>query len=180
MEPLKFKIQNVICIPIKSMNDQQLFAVSESYTIAFTALMAFKKDGFEKIWLDKNGEYIIASEFDGEFSINSMYCPITKKDRDSILKVKPIKSPKMPKDERSVGAYKYYLSKGFDVKTKSLDRKAEYLENIEEVEKVEEIVEVEEEIVLDIDVILDKISRLGIKSLKKEEKDFLDNQNNNI
>jgi hypothetical protein len=40
--------------------------------------------------------------------------------------------------------------------------------------------EVEEEIVLDIDVILDKISRLGIKSLKKEEKDFLDNQNNNI
>ena len=171
MEPLKFKIQNVICIPIKSMNEQQLFAVSESYTIAFTALMAFKKGEFEKIWLDKNGEYIIASEFDGEFSINSMYCPITKKDRDSILKVKPIKSPKMPKDERSVGAYKHYLSKGFDVKTKSLDRKAEYLENIEEVG---------EEIVLDIDVILDKISRLGIKSLKKEEKDFLDNQNNNI
>lgn len=177
MEPLKFKIQNVICIPIKSMNEQQLFAVSESYTIAFTALMDFKKGEFEKIWLDKNGEYIIASEFDGEFSINSMYCPITKKDRDSILKVKPIKSPKMPKDERSVGAYKYYLSKGFDVKTKSLDRKAEYLENIEEVLEIEEI---KQEVILDVDIILDKISKLGIAALSKEEKDFLDNQNNNI
>ena len=177
MEPLKFKIQNVICIPIKSMNEQQLFAVSESYTIAFTALMDFKKGEFEKIWLDKNGEYIIASEFDGEFSINSMYCPITKKDRDSILKVKPIKSPKMPKDERSVGAYKYYLSKGFDVKTKSLDRKAEYLENIEEVLEIEEI---KQEVILDVDIILDKISKLGIAALSKEEKDFLDSQNNNI
>jgi hypothetical protein len=177
MEPLKFNIKNVICIPIKSMNEQQLFAVSESYTIAFTALMAFKKGTFDKIWLDKNGEYIIASEFGDEFSINSLYCPITKKDRDSILKVKPIKPPKMPKDERSVGAYKYYLSEGFDIKTKSLDRKDKHFESIEE---VEEILEVEEEIVLDIDVILDKISRLGIKSLKKEEKDFLDNQNNNI
>jgi hypothetical protein len=102
MEPLKFNIKNVICIPIKSMNEQQLFAVSESYTIAFTALMSFKEDGFEKIWLDKDGEYIIASEFGGEFSINSLYCPITKKDKDSIIKVKPIKPPKMPKDDRSV------------------------------------------------------------------------------
>ena len=180
MDPLKFKIQNVFCIPLKSMNEQQLFAVSESYTIAFDILVELKNSSFDRIWLEKGGVYMIAYEFDGEFSINSMYCPITKKDRDSILKVKPIKSPKMPKDERSVGAYKHYLSKGFDVKTKSLDRKSEYLENIVEVEKVEEIVEVEEEIVLDIDVILDKISRLGIKSLKKEEKDFLDNQNNNI
>lgn len=177
MEPLKFKIQNVFCIPLKSMNDQQLFAVSETYTIAFDALMGIKNSGFDKIWVEKGGDYMIAYEVGDEFKINEMYCPITKKDRDSILKVKPIKSPKMPKDERSVGAYKYYLSEGFDIKTKSLDRKDKHFESIEE---VEEILEVEEEIVLDIDVILDKISRLGIKSLKKEEKDFLDNQNNNI
>jgi len=170
MEPLKFNIQNVICIPIKSMNEQQLFAVSETYTIAFTALMSFKKDGFEKIWLEKDGDYAIAFEIDGEFSINPMYCPITKKNRDSILKVKPIKSPKMPKDERSVGAYKYYLSKGFDVKTKSLDRKVEYLDNVEDVE------EINEEIILDVDIILDKISKLGVGSLSKEEKEFLDNK----
>jgi len=175
MEPLKFNIKNVICIPIKSMNEQQLFAVSETYTIAFTALMTFKKDRFEKIWLDKDGEYIIASEFDGEITINSIYCPITKKDRDSVIKVKPIKPPKMPKDERSVGAYKHYLSEGFDIKTKSLDRKDKYFE-IEEAEIVEEI----KEVILDVDIILDKISKLGIKALSKEEKDFLDNQNNNI
>jgi hypothetical protein len=158
------------------MNEQQLFAVSETYTIAFTALMSFKKDRFEKIWLDKDGEYIIASEFDGEITINSIYCPITKKDKDSVIKVKPIKPPKMPKDERSVGAYKHYLSEGFDIKTKSLDRKDKYFENIEEAEIVEEI----KEVVLDVDTILDKISKLGIKALSKEEKDFLDNQNNNI
>ena len=177
MEPLKFNIKNVICIPIKSMNEQQLFAVSESYTIAFTALMSFKEDGFEKIWLDKDGEYIIASEFGGEFSINSLYCPITKKDKDSIIKVKPIKPPKMPKDDRSVRAYKHYLSEGFDIKTKSLDRKDKYFEGIEEAEVVEEI---KQEVILDVDIILDKISKLGIKALSKEEKDFLDNQNNNI
>jgi len=176
MEPLKFNIKNVICIPIKSMNEQQLFAVSETYTIAFTALMTFKKDRFEKIWLDKDGEYIIASEFDGEITINSIYCPITKKDRDSVIKVKPIKPPKMPKDERSIGAYKHYLSEGFDIKTKSLDKKDKYFE-IEEAEIVEEI---KEEVVLDVDTILDKISKLGIKALSKEEKYFLDNQNNNI
>jgi hypothetical protein len=158
------------------MNEQQLFAVSETYTIAFTALMTFKKDRFEKIWLDKDGEYIIASEFDGEITINSIYCPITKKDRDSVIKVKPIKPPKMPKDERSIGAYKHYLSEGFDIKTKSLDKKDKYFE-IEEAEIVEEI---KEEVVLDVDTILDKISKLGIKALSKEEKYFLDNQNNNI
>jgi hypothetical protein len=174
MEPLKFKIQNVFCIPLKSMNDQQLFAVSETYTIAFDALMETKKSGFDKIWVEKGGDYMIAYEIDGEFTVNEMYCPITKRDKDSILKVKPIKSPKIPKDERSVGAYKYYLSKGFDVKTKSLDRKSEYFENIELVEAVKE--EISEEVILDTDIILDKISRLGITSLKKEEKDFLDNK----
>ena len=174
MDPLKFKIQNVFCIPLKSMNEQQLFAVSESYTIAFDILVELKNSSFDRIWLEKGGVYMIAYEIDGEFSINAMYCPITKKDRDSILKVKSIKSPKMPKDERSVGAYKYYLSKGFDVKTKSLDRKSEYFENIELVEVVKE--EITEDVILDIDVILDKITRLGITSLSKEEKDFLDNK----
>jgi hypothetical protein len=174
METLKFKIKNVICIPLKSMNDQQLFAVSETYTIAFTALMTFKKCTFDKIWLDKNGDYIIAYQFDDEFIVSKLYCPITKKDRDSILKVKPIKSPKMPKDERSVGAYKYYLSQGFDVKTKSLDRKSDYFEKLNfNIEEVEEIIE---ETILDIDVILEKISKLGITALSKEEKDFLDNK----
>jgi hypothetical protein len=54
MEPLKFKIQNVFCIPLKSMNEQQLFAVSESYTIAFDALIEIKKSG-------KNGPDIKAN-----------------------------------------------------------------------------------------------------------------------
>jgi len=170
MEPLKFKIQNVFCIPLKSMNEQQLFAVSESYTIAFDALIEIKKSGFDKIWIEKGADYMLAYEVDGEFSINEMYCPVTKKERESIIKVKPIKSPKMPKDERSVAAYKYYLSKGFDVKTKSLDRKEKHLTNLEEVS------EVEEEIILDIDVILEKISKVGIKALREEEKNFLDSK----
>ena len=32
------------------------------------------------------------------------------------------------------------------------------------------------EIILDVDIILDKISKLGVKALSKEEKDFLDNK----
>ena len=177
MEPLKFKIQNVFCIPLKSMNDQQLFAVSETYTIAFDALMGIKNSGFDKIWVEKGGDYMIAYEVGDEFKINEMYCPITKKDRDSIIKVKPIKPPKMPKDERSVRAYKYYLSKGFDVKTKSLDKKDKYFESVDEYMEVEET---KQEVILDVDIILDKISKLGIAALSKEEKDFLDSQNNNI
>ena len=151
MEPLKFKIQNVFCIPLKSMNEQQLFAVSESYTIAFDALIEIKKSGFDKIWVEKGGDYMIAYEVDGEFSINEMYCPVTKKERDSIIKINPIKSPKMPKDE-------------------SLDKKGEHLTNLEEVS------EVEEEVILDIDVILEKISKVGIKALREEEKNFLDSK----
>jgi len=159
---LKFDIKKVICINIGSLNEQQLFSISENYFLGFEALVTIKKEGFDKIWVEINGDYLIAFMFDDEdFTVAENFCPITKKERDSLLKLKPVKTPRIPKNENCLKNYEYYLSKGYNIKTKSLDEK---------------LTEMTETKVFDVDTILDKISFSGIKSLTKSELKFLDEQ----
>ena len=146
---MKFDINKVICISLKSHNHQQLKAISEFYKLDFDGLIKIK-ESFSKIWVESSGEYAIAfvsNLGDGDIEINDMYLPITKREKDSLLKIKPMKTPKKPKNLIVVYT---------------------------EVEDV--ITEDISDIVLDVDVILDKISFKGIESLTKEELDFLDNQ----
>ena len=153
---MKFDINKVICISLKSHNDQQLKAISEVYKLDFNALVTVKGTS-PKIWVEAGGDYVIAFVNSvGDTTVNSIFCPITKREKDALLKITPIKTPKMPKA------------------TKAVDTK---VDNTVEVSNVfiEDLI-AEFDVVLDVDTILDKITNKGMKSLTKVELDFLNNQ----
>jgi hypothetical protein len=162
---LKFDIKKVICINIKTLNEQQLFSISENYLLGFEALVNTKNEGFEKIWVEMNGDYLIAfttTDSPSEVIITKKFCPITKKDKESLLKLKPIRTPRMPRNENSLKNYEFYLQQGYKIKTKALDDKLESLRDPKK-NKIE----------YEVDTILDKISSDGIESLTKGELIFL-------
>ena len=155
---MKFNINKVICISLKSHNDQQLKAISEVYKLDFDGLVKIKESS-SKIWVEVGGEYVIAfsvNSGDGTPEVSDKFCPITKREKDSLLKIQPIKTPKMPKSPRVV-----------DVK----------VDNTVEVSNVfiEDLI-ADFDVVLDVDTILEKITNKGMKSLTKVELDFLNNQ----
>lgn len=154
---MKFNINKVICISLKSHNEQQLKAISEVYKLDFNTMVELKSDA-SKIWVEAGGDYLIAfTTTDSDTpQIATRFCPITKKEKDALYKIQPIKTPKMPKAPRVV-------------ETK--------VENNVEVSNVtiDDLI-AEFDVVLDVDTILDKITNKGMKSLTKAELDFLNNQ----
>ena len=155
---MKFDINKVICISLKSHNEQQLKAISEVYKLDFDGLVKIKEHS-SKIWVESNGEYVIAfiNKFgDSNPTVSDKFCPITKKEKDALYKIQPIKTPKMPKAPRVV-------------ETK--------VDNTVEVSNVfiEDLI-ADFDVVLDVDTILEKITNKGMKSLTKVELDFLNNQ----
>jgi len=150
---MKFDINKVICISLKSHNDQQLKAISEVYKLDFNALLTIK-DCSSKIWVEAGGDYVIAFvSSTGDTTVNTMFCPITKKEKDALLKITPIKTPKMPKA------------------TKVVDTKVDNTVEVSNV-TIDDLI-AEFDVVLDVDTILEKISATGMKSLTKSELDFL-------
>ncbi len=168
---LKFDIKKVVCIDIKSLNEQQLFSISENYLLGFEALITTKNEGFEKIWVEASGDYLIAfttADEPNDIIITRNFCPISKRDKESLLKLKPIKTPRIPKNESCLKNYEFYLSQGYKIKTKSLD------------EEVKLLRESKNKIEYDVDTILDKISSDGIESLTKGELIFLNEYSKKI
>jgi hypothetical protein len=97
---LTFNINKVICISLKSHNDQQLKAISEVYKLDFQGLVKIK-EGSSKIWVEAGGDYVIAfiNKFgDSNPTVSDKFCPITKKEKDALYKIQPIKIPKMSKE----------------------------------------------------------------------------------
>jgi hypothetical protein len=175
---LKFDIKNVICINIGSLNQQQLFSISENYFLGFEPLVAIKNDGIERIWVEVNGDWLIAFSTSDEpqnMVVSKNFCPISKRDRDSLLKLKPIKTPKIPHNDEMLRNYEFYLSKGYKIKTKSLDIKLEKLN-----QQVLEQKSKPKNIEMDVDTILDKIVDSGMTSLTKRELKFLDDYSQKI
>jgi len=159
---MKFDINKVICISLKSHNDKQLKAISEVYKLNFNALITIK-DCSSKIWVEAGGDYVIAfcvKSGDGTPEISDKFCPITKRERDALLKITPIKTPKMPKTTKVVD-------------TKVVDTKADKNVEVSNV-TIDDLIP-DLDVVLDLDIILEKISATGMKSLTKSELDFLNN-----
>jgi hypothetical protein len=174
----KIDINNVICISIKSLNEQQLFSISENFRIKFEILVEIKKEDYcPKIWLQKSGDWIIAyttKDRPDEMIVSYRFLPLTKKQRQQIENIKPIATPKMPSDNSCLSSYQYYLDKGYKIKTKFLDDKLKKLNNSTESNSIESKKIVSEskkstKIILEIDAILDKINESGMDSLTKEE-----------
>lgn len=159
-----FDKSRVICISLKSHNQQQLFSIAEHYRISFEGLVKIKNEGCTKLWIESSGQWAIAVVHEttpDKMVIKENFNPLTKKDYDFLKSLKPVKVPKMPKNKNAKINYKEFLKEGFDIKTKSMDVTTGLIKEVN--------------IVLDLDTILDKISELGISSLTKKEKNFLDN-----
>jgi len=152
---MKFDINKVICISLKSHNDQQLKAISEVYKLDFDTLVKVKSCS-SKIWIEAGGDYAIAfiTVDNNVPQVSENFCPITKKEKDALYKIQPIKTPKMPKVSRVVD-------------TKVEDKVSNVF--------IEDLIS-DFDVVLDVDTILDKITDKGMKSLTKVELDFLNNQ----
>lgn len=184
----KIDLNKIICINLKSVNAQQLFAICETYRFGFETLYDDKKTGTHMIWLAEGGLVVASVEEcsfrPGQvvFQLNAaafqLNMALTKKELDRLKKIKPVKTPKMPKTDDAINNYKAFLREGHKIQTKSLDDKIEkksfVKSNFDDV-----IDEVKEElpVVLEVDAILEKILKYGIDSITKEEKIFLDNLN---
>lgn len=161
----KFDKDRVICISLKSHNQQQLFSIAEKYLISFEAICEMKNDGFTKIWVESGGRYVIACQhksYPDDLIIKDNFNPLSKKDHDFLKQLRPVKVPKMPKNQIAKNNYKAFLNEGYDIKTPSMEKT-----------KSESVNRVTEN--LDLDSILDKIGQCGVNSLTKNEKLFLDN-----
>ena len=170
---MKINFDKIICINLKSLNDQQLFAVCETYFIGFESMRENKMVGITMKWLNEERESV-AFVLDGQFTIADKFNPLSKKDYDRIKKIKPVKTPKMPKTASALNNYKAFLSEGFDIKTKSMDSKLNTKST--KIEPVVEEVKIDLPVVLELDAILEKIFKYGIDSITTEEKYLLDNQ----
>lgn len=149
---LSFNINKVICISLKSHNEQQLKAISETYLLSFESLLELKNKDVIKIWVETGGDWVIAAidkAYPDDIYICEKYCPMTKKEYKSITKIKPIKTPKLSKKLKSQSALN--------------ENKSQVIVNSSTKTK------------LTVDSILDKINLSGLDSLTKEELNFLKN-----
>lgn len=173
---MKINFDKIICINSGSLNAQQLFAVCETYRIGFEAVYESKMAGVTMEWITEDRD-VIAYVINGKFIIGEKFNPLSKKEYDRIKKIKPVKTPKMPKGDSTLGNYKAFVSKGYEIGTKSIDSKIAKVASIDQISDV--VIEESKfdlPVVLEIDAILDKIGKYGISSITAEERSFLDNQ----
>ena len=118
---MRINLNKIICINLKSVNTQQLFAICETYFIGFEVLFKSKSMGIDMKWITEDRQ-TIAYVVNGYFYMNDDFS-ISKEDQEKIKTIKPLKTPKMPKTELAVNNYKAYLAEGYDIRTPSMDSK---------------------------------------------------------
>lgn len=154
VDQIRFDKDKVVCISLKSHSDEHLSAICDNLSLSFESISALKSEGIFKIWIEKNGEYLISfttlkepdymniCENYSEFADNlTMIC--------FLKKIVPVPTPKIKKKR--------------DDSRVSTDLKSSVA-----VDK--------DRIILEVDTILEKIFKYGIQSISKKEKDFLDSR----
>jgi hypothetical protein len=171
---MRINFNKIICINLDSVNAQQLFAICETYFIGFEELYRRKTETkVSMYWMTESK--VVAFVIGGFFRMGSDFESVSLEDQERLKKIKPVKTPKMPKTEQAVKNYKAFLDEGYDIRTPSMDSKLEFFERDRE-EIIEPVdVKIKLPVVLETDAILDKIVKYGIDSITIEEKNFLDN-----
>lgn len=158
---MSFDIDKLIRIDLKSFNEQEIFIIARFYELNFENIMKLKNDSFEQLYIQTTDGVVIAYIKD-VFTIIDKY-RVDKKTFKKLKSIKVCEIPTLINEYDVLENYLYYLEKGYNIKTPSLDKKIEELRNKNS-----------EKVVLDVDTILDKINESGVESLSKQEKDFLD------
>jgi hypothetical protein len=155
---MEINLKNVVCISLKSHNEEQLDAIGATYNISLESLCEMKNKGCKKIWLHIGGGIVIAgldTDNAEDVYFSPEYLPMTAKMRKAVLAIKPVKTPKMPTWVKLANQ-----SKPEPIKEVKNEIKSNVIEQEQE---------------LDLDTILDKISNTGMQSLTESEKNFLIN-----
>ena len=135
-----FNIDKVICINLKTMDLRQIFSIAETYSWGFEVLVSDKNTGSNKLYIESDTGEVIGMEeqlmckytnklHDPQFMVFNKFSPVSKKIYDRLKNMQPVKVPKVPKTERSINAYLYFLEKGYDIRMVSFDRYIESLRN---------------------------------------------------
>jgi hypothetical protein len=143
--------KKIICIDLRKYNDEQLTKVSEAVGINDGALQSNKKIGIIKVFLDDEIKAHMASIYKN---------PTGRHYKGLVV-------------ETDYSALVTLSKRDFDYLLKMQATEFDFKKKKEVV--VEDIVE-DSNVVLDIDTILDKITKYGLTSLTKSEKDFLDEE----
>ena len=131
-----FNINNIICINLKQHSYYEIFLISEWYNLDFEILIELDLESSNnpnnfngKIWINLELMEIIAYEYtyyDDEktpiikIDIKNEY--IVFFDDISVLgDMKPVKTPKLVRDQRTYTLYKFYLNKGYNIQNDALD-----------------------------------------------------------
>jgi hypothetical protein len=182
---MKINIDEIICLNLRGLNAQQLFAICETYFLGFEYLYETKMEGdISLCWInhhDKKTVAYVTSDLSSKtkfdlFLMSSSFPNTSMQDQERLKAMKPLNTPKMPKTASALNNYKAFLAEGYDIRTQSMDSKLAAIEAAKqreiEIERLKESLPV----VLEVDAILEKISEYGIYFITKEEKDFLDKQ----
>ena len=146
MKKLDIDISKIICINLKSHNEDQIQSIAMYYNISYEFLLEIKGDGIRKIWLPIGGGYNVAmldTKNIEDVYFFPHYLPMTARTRKAILSIEPVKTPKKIKN----------VTKNIDINP----------------------IVVVKSTPLTLDFVLDKINAKGLKSLTKDELEFLKN-----
>ena len=110
---MRINFDKIICINLDSVNAQQLFAICETYFIGFEELYRRKTDTkVSMYWMTESK--VVAFVIGGFFRMGSDFESVSLEDQERLKKIKPIKTPKMPKTEQAVKNYKAFLDEGYE------------------------------------------------------------------
>ena len=118
-------LDNVICINLKSVNNEQLFAICEEYGLDFSIQVECKNNNILKEWilLDDVRTGLIQETIDCIHWNSSLNFKDLGVQIDIIRKIKPIKTPKIKKTPETLRKYKLFVEQGCDLYIPSLDQK---------------------------------------------------------
>lgn len=146
----------VICIEVRKYNESQLNVIETQMSIIPGLLFKIKSQGTVKLYVEE-GIGVVAwlekKELHDKYDVplykglllNKNYTHLTKREKDKLLKIQPTE---------------------FNTKKNSLKNHVQTVEDENNFEHLPEVIE--------LDPILEKISKYGIKSLTKNEMNFLD------
>lgn len=100
MKKPDFDLSNIVCINFDSHNEEQLHSVAITYNLSFDYLLEAKKSGVKKAWLPKGGGWnvaILETKNIEDIYFFPHYLPMTARTKKAILAIKPVKTPKKPK-----------------------------------------------------------------------------------
>jgi hypothetical protein len=173
---MRLNFNKIVCINLKALNAQQLFAVCETYKFGFEALYKDKKEELITIYWLTEGGIVVAFVIGGYFRVGTKFNPLDKTNYEKLKNMKPTKTPKTPNTDSTLNNYVAFLNEGYEeIRTPSMDKRVIWRMKQNEPKPEITIEYVDLPVILDVDSILAKITEYGIGSMTEEERKFLDN-----